>query len=427
MIRAILDQAEDQHSPCPMVREVFEQRLAEVGREISELQALRKRMTSALTAWQDMPDGTLEMARLLSNLETEHQKLLQIVLLGQPELQQILAMPELRQLNQRVTARYHLDAIGRAELPNYLSYRLSVAGMRGDILNAGAVSRLYKESQGIPRLINLISDRALLGAYAEGEHEITTAHIRQAAREVRGDTSNVQARQSAGVSKSSHYLLLTASLLVAVVGTVWLADRWPVTVTDIQAGFSSSSVQAGIVERGDSQNADQSGGLASTTAPAPDELQGQQNPQDAVPPPESFEFSSHSITLVDAFRSLFKLWQHDYQPGAFPTACQYARAEGMACLERQGTRRSLEFLNRPAILELRDQSGKRGYAVMKSLDGGMATIVTPEGSREVTFASMERYWFGDFQTPDGIDGWGYRCSVCAGRRLHFLSGITRRF
>lgn len=353
---------------------------------------------------QNLSADVLEQLRLLTNLETAEKKLLQIVLLGQPELQQILAMPELRQLNQRVTARYHLNAIGRAELPNYLSYRLSVAGMRGDIFNAGAVSRLYKESQGIPRLINLISDRALLGAYAEGEHEITPAHIRKAAREVRGDTSNLQARQSAGVSKSSHYLLLTASLLVAGVGTVWLADRWPVTVTDLQAGLSSSSVQAGMVERGDSENAEQIGGLASNSDPAPKEPQ---DPQDAVSPPESFEFSSHSITLVDAFSSLFRLWQHDYRPEAFPTACQYARSEGLACLERQGTRRSLEFLNRPAILELRDQSGKRGYAVMKSLDGAMATIATPEGSREVTFTSIERYWFGDFRIlwrrPDFLD------------------------
>ncbi|WP_286219840.1 ExeA family protein [Marinobacter apostichopi] len=353
---------------------------------------------------QNLSADVLEQLRLLTNLETAEKKLLQIVLLGQPELQQILAMPELRQLNQRVTARYHLDAIGRPELPNYLSYRLSVAGMRGDIFNSGAVSRLYKESQGIPRLINLISDRALLGAYAEGEHEITTAHIRQAAREVRGDTSNMQARQPAGVSKSSHYLLLTASLLVAVVGTVWLADRWPVTVTDIQAGFSSTSVQAGIVERGDSENADQSGGLASASSSA---QQDQQGPSNAVPVVETFEFSSDSIELVDAFRSLFKLWQHDYRPEDFPTACQYARAEGMACLERQGARRSLEFLNRPAILELRDQSGKRGYAVMKSLDGGTATIISPEGSREVTFTSIERYWFGDFRIlwrrPDFLD------------------------
>lgn len=355
---------------------------------------------------QNLSADVLEQLRLLTNLETAEKKLLQIVLLGQPELQQILAMPELRQLNQRVTARYHLNAIGRAELPNYLSYRLSVAGMRGDIFSAGAVSRLYKESQGIPRLINLISDRALLGAYAEGEHEITTAHIRNAAREVRGDASTMLAGQAASVSKSSRYLLLTASFLVAVVGTVWLVDRWPVTVTDIQAGLSSSSVQAGVVERSDadnssgslnspnshsSHNSDQAGGMASTSDPAP----------------ESFEFSSHSINLVDAFRSLFKLWQYDYRPESFPTACQFALTEGMACLERQGNRRSLEFLDRPAILELRDQSGKRGYAVLRSLDGDMAAIVTPKGSREVTFASIEQYWFGDYRIlwrrPDFLD------------------------
>lgn len=111
------------------------------------------------------------------------------MLLGQPELQQILALPKLRQLNQRVTARYHLDAIGRNELPAYLSYRLGVAGMRGDVFAPAAVRKLYRFSNGIPRLINLISDRSLLGAYAEGEHEVTSAHIRQAAKEVAGSNN----------------------------------------------------------------------------------------------------------------------------------------------------------------------------------------------------------------------------------------------
>ena len=118
---------------------------------------------------QNLSAEVLEQLRLLTNLETAEKKLLQIVLLGQPELQEILALPELRQLNQRVTARYHLGAIGKDELPAYLRYRLSVAGMRGDIFSPRSVRRLYRESQGIPRLINLISDRALLGAYAEGE------------------------------------------------------------------------------------------------------------------------------------------------------------------------------------------------------------------------------------------------------------------
>lgn len=406
LLSSICDEMGVPHSANATIKELVDV----INQDLLSAHAAGRHKVLMIDEAQNLSADVLEQLRLLTNLETAEKKLLQIVLLGQPELQQILAMPELRQLNQRVTARYHLNAIGRAELPNYLSYRLSVAGMRGDIFNAGAVTRLYRESQGIPRLINLISDRALLGAYAEGEHEITIAHISHAAREVRGDTSSMAASQAAGVSNTSRYLLLTASFLVAVVGTVWLTDRWPLTLTDIKTGLSSSSVQAGIIERGDSDNSANShpsNGMALTSEPAPQELQAEQVRLDTVPTPKSFEFSSHSATLAEAFRSLFKLWQRDYRPDGFPRACEYARTEGMACLERQGTRRSLEFLDRPAILELRDQSGKRGYAALERLNGDMATIVTPNGPSEVTFASIEQYWFGDYRIlwrrPDFLD------------------------
>ncbi|MDX1801644.1 MAG: AAA family ATPase, partial [Marinobacter sp.] len=127
---------------------------------------------------QNLSAEVLEQLRLLTNLETAEKKLLQIVLLGQPELQEILARPDLRQLSQRVTARYHLDALDRSDLPGYLSYRVSVAGQRSDLFTPAAISELHRRSGGVPRLINLISDRALLGAYAEGEHRVGRQHIR---------------------------------------------------------------------------------------------------------------------------------------------------------------------------------------------------------------------------------------------------------
>ncbi len=113
---------------------------------------------------QNLSADVLEQLRLLTNLETAEKKLLQIVLLGQPELQELLARPELRQLNQRVTARYHLEALDRSEVQAYVRYRISVAGQRGEIFSESAIRALYRVSGGIPRLINLISDRALLGA-----------------------------------------------------------------------------------------------------------------------------------------------------------------------------------------------------------------------------------------------------------------------
>jgi general secretion pathway protein A len=357
-----------------------------INQDLLEAHAAGRHKVLLIDEAQNLSADVLEQLRLLTNLETAEKKLLQIVLLGQPELQQILALPELRQLNQRVTARYHLDAIGKAELANYLRYRLSVAGMRGEVFSPGAVARLYRESQGIPRLINLISDRALLGAYAEGEHDITAAHIRNAAREVRGDaTGSVAGR---GKGRSSRYLMLLASLLLAVISTAWLLDRWPITMTDLRAELAETSEQAGLVEREE-------------PAPAAPVAEPEE------PETQAFRYPEQASDLPGAFRSLFSLWGLDYQQAAFPSACQFARSEGLDCLERQGSRRSLEFLNRPAMLEVQDDAGNRGYVVLSGLDGDSAEILTPSGPAVVTFASIEPFWFGGYrilwQRPEFLD------------------------
>ncbi|MBI5094309.1 MAG: AAA family ATPase [Candidatus Hydrogenedentes bacterium] len=137
---------------------------------------------------QNLSPGVLEQVRLLSNLETETAKLLQIVLIGQPELAQSLELPELRQLNQRITARYHLKALDASETLQYIAYRLRVAGGRRKIrFSKGAVRAVYKFSKGTPRVINAICDRALLIGYTQEATDITTKMIRRATREIRGE------------------------------------------------------------------------------------------------------------------------------------------------------------------------------------------------------------------------------------------------
>jgi general secretion pathway protein A len=136
---------------------------------------------------QDLKPEVLEQVRLLSNLETETQKLLQIVLIGQPELAQNLELPELRQLNQRITARYHLNPLSKRETLQYIAFRLRVASGKGKVsFTRGAVSLVHKFSGGTPRVINGICDRALLVAYTRETRDVTSRIVRQAAREVRG-------------------------------------------------------------------------------------------------------------------------------------------------------------------------------------------------------------------------------------------------
>ncbi len=139
---------------------------------------------------QDMPTDTLEMTRLLSNLETHSQKLLQIILLGQPELRKKLAKPSLRQLAQRITVRFHLNKMNRHDTDEYIRYRLKVASMNpqsAQILpfDDGALREIYRYSGGTPRLVNAIGDKALLAGYVYRTGSIDSRLIRLAAKELK--------------------------------------------------------------------------------------------------------------------------------------------------------------------------------------------------------------------------------------------------
>ncbi len=132
---------------------------------------------------QNLSRDVLEQVRLLTNLETSRHKLLRIILVGQPELQRILAQHDMRQLAQRITGRYHLGPLSEAETAEYIGHRLAVAGATSDLFYGAAVKQVYRLSGGIPRLINIICDRALLGAYAQNQHLVGPKVVKQAARE----------------------------------------------------------------------------------------------------------------------------------------------------------------------------------------------------------------------------------------------------
>lgn len=137
---------------------------------------------------QNLSPQVLEQIRLLSNIETDTEKLLQIILIGQPELGEKLQLQELRQLNQRITARYHLKSLNLLETLQYIAYRIHVAGGRKRInFTRRAVKQVYKLSGGVPRMINAICDRALLIGYTKEQHIIKVGLVRKAAREIRGE------------------------------------------------------------------------------------------------------------------------------------------------------------------------------------------------------------------------------------------------
>jgi len=166
---------------------------------------------------QDLSAEVLEQIRLLSNLETDTEKLIQIVLMGQNELQEMLARRELRQLAQRVTARYHLTALNRQETEDYIRHRLAVAGGEGKVnFTTGAITAVHRVSQGVPRVINLICDRALLAGYVQGSRVIVVAMVERASEEVQSEPRRRVASRAYAVAGAG---VMAAA---AIGGVIWL-------------------------------------------------------------------------------------------------------------------------------------------------------------------------------------------------------------
>jgi MSHA biogenesis protein MshM len=164
--------------------------LQSINRALLEHAAADRQVVVCIDEAQAMPLETLESLRLLSNLETEKRKLLQIVLFGQPELDRKLAEPSVRQLLQRIAFHYRIGGLAREEVANYLAHRLRVAGYRGeDVFGSGAVRSLHKASRGTPRLLNILAHKSLLAVFGEGKHAVRPVHVRRAAADTEGAAS----------------------------------------------------------------------------------------------------------------------------------------------------------------------------------------------------------------------------------------------
>jgi general secretion pathway protein A len=307
---------------------------------------------------QNLSPDVLEQVRLLTNLETATQKLLQIILIGQPELRAVLARPELRQLAQRVTGRYHLEALRRHETVFYMRHRLRVAGATRDLFSPGAIRELHRLSDGVPRIINVIADRALLGAYTREEHRVTGALVRRAASEVYGRP------------------VLPPWLL-------WAAS----------AGAAGGVVLLGIVlwrslpsEEQSLAGAEPPPAVAATTAVEP-----------PPPPPLANQLTDDPArtTMEAAFNSLFSLWGAQYQAGT-GHACEQAGVHGLSCVWQRGSLAQLKLINRPAILTLIDTDGAPHQVVLTGLDGAAAQILIGAQEARVPVAELADYWFGEF-------------------------------
>lgn len=298
---------------------------------------------------QGLNTRLLEQIRLLTNLETNRQKLLQIIMLGQPELRDMLARPEMRQLSQRITARYHLGPLSREEIPSYVSHRLQVAGVNVSMFSSSAMQRMYRLSRGIPRLINLLSDRALLGAYAQGKGTVDRSILLKASREIFGD-------YGPAIRKNRTLRWLSACLIFA---------------------FCAGGFAAAYYTRAPAFRATERVRLV-----VPPTLEWPAN----LPPEQSH---------AQAYEALFLQWGIPYDRAI--DQCRQVSTYGLDCFEGSGSLDKLLQINRPAILKLFDAKGREYYVTLTSLEGRRATAVVGKETRNVDVKEIEAHWLGDYR------------------------------
>jgi general secretion pathway protein A len=315
---------------------------------------------------QNLSPDVLEQVRLLTNLETATQKLLQIILVGQPELREVLGRSDLRQLAQRITGRYHLEALTKPETIAYVRHRLRVAGATADVFTPGALREVHRLSGGIPRIINVICDRGLLGAFTREEHRVGGRLVRQAASEVYGRTV---------LAPWVRWLALAGGAAgAALLGVaLWQAMQRPARPDAAAPAAASAAVTP-----------------TSAVEPAA------RDPEPPVQDLSSLLAASADQTTTDgAFAQLLALWGATYQAGG-TRPCDQAADQGLQCVAQIGSFAQLKLINRPVILALTDTSGAEHQVVLVALEGDRARLRIGETTHEVSLAELTDRWFGEF-------------------------------
>jgi len=334
---------------------------------------------------QNLSSDVLEQLRLLTNLETSERKLLQIVLIGQPELRGMLARPELEQLAQRVIARYHLEALSEKESAHYIAHRLAVAGLKGALpFDAAALRRIHQLTRGVPRRINLLCDRALLGAYATGKPRVDPTIVDKAAREVFG--AHDGHRAPAGMALPRWWPLALAGGVLAgaaAMAAVQWSGRDKAPARAVAAAASAASTAA-----------------SAPPAPFASTLPTAASAAAATPRLRSIDDLEALLARAprdehDALRTLAPEWGLQLGDG---DPCALAAARDVRCFRAHGGLALLRLLARPSVLALRDAQDRAVYVVLAGLGRDEATLVVGKAPLLVPLPLLTTAWRGDFTT-----------------------------
>ena len=333
-----------------------------LDRYLLDAHARGRRTVLLIDEAQGLSVEVLEQVRLLTNLETTSEKLLQVVLIGQPELVPLLARDDLRQLAQRITARYHLEPFTATDTHAYIRHRLKVAGGRRGLFSEAAIRRIHAESRGIPRLINIICDRALLGAYAQDKRRIELGMVARAATEIRG--RGTRARSVAS------WLWVTAAVLGAavVVGGMAVAPESLARRLDFRLLSPVSIV----------------------TPPDPTAANLRPTLAQILADP------AMRTDATSAFTALYARWGLDQPATKGQQVCDGGRGDGLRCLARTGSWTKVRRYDLPAVLELAPPAQARHYALVTGF--GERTVNLEIGGRPFTvpLSEVDPLWDGMF-------------------------------
>lgn len=357
---------------------------------------------------QHLSADVLEQLRLLTNLETESQKLLRVLLIGQPELQYKLQTEELRQLAQRITGRYHLLPLSTEEVSQYIQFRLQVAGGQYDVFTGKAVKLIAKQTQGVPRLINLVCDKCMLYAYYSGEAHISLSIAEKACEDVMsfqrpiGRSNPALNGRTESANQSQPWLAYIASLsvgcLLAAAAWFWLPS-WMANqklesakLEQLAAPVSPQVDQAdNLAQPLDDQG---SNDLSSQNNNSQSDIAQNNNPQNDNVTELVDPLIRQSYNPIAAMKTLMALW--GYKVANDEANCQQAERANLYCYQDSGTLNDLAVINRPAMLTLQDQYHSY-FAILYKLSDDKAQLLLADKRIEVPTEWLKQHWSGEYQ------------------------------
>ena len=366
---------EELHIDVPHNRGSIKALTDALNRHLLKAHAEGRRTILIVDEAQNLSPAVLEQVRLLTNLETAKQKLLQIILIGQPELRELLARNDLRQLAQRITGRYHLEPLTAEETAHYIEHRLKVAGALGEVFDPGAKKETFQLSQGVPRLINVICDRALLGAYSLESRRVDRRLIRRAAAEVRG-----QLERSSWLRPVAIAAGFTGIAIIAA--SIWSLTRQQESQPVLIADAPAEAVAAEPLDE-------------TLAALQTEPVTALELPEAQPTLNEQLQLAAELTSTSSALTTLFGAWGLDYDRGG-KSACSQASDAGLACLYQRGSWSGLRQMDRPAILTLIDAGGESHEIVLMAVHGNTAELSI--GGVLVTHPveSITDAWFGQY-------------------------------